>query len=123
MDHSFLNLNALDQRTSQYYEMLYARVSSTSGTQGVDGGSAVQFFQLSGLNMDVLREVWNLASVYKQPFLQKPEFFLYLKYVSLAQAGHFGNGAVSSYEQLKQFHHTLDLPRFQGVPLPAPPVQ
>jgi hypothetical protein len=46
--------------------MLWAKVLSQSPSQrGIDGPLAVQFFQLSGLSIDILREIWNLASVYK----------------------------------------------------------
>jgi hypothetical protein len=34
--------------------------------------------------MGVLREIWNLSSVFKQTYLIKIEFFLSLKYVALA---------------------------------------
>ena len=32
----------------------------------------------------VLREIWQLASVFKMPFLTEFEFAVYLKYVALA---------------------------------------
>ena len=99
MDYSFLNLNNLDQRTSQYFDSLFSQFSDNR----IDGARAVQFFKLSGLEMDVLREIWNLSSVYKQPFLVKLEFFLYLKYVSLAQYGYFDakKGGVYCYNMLR----------------------
>ena len=62
-----------------------------SATQRVEGGLAVQFFGLSGLHIDVLRQIWNLASVQRQPFLTQYEFYLYLKYISLAQANSLGD--------------------------------
>ena len=104
MDYTFLNLNTsnfgLDASTLQYYEMLFERAQAMSGdsfSQKVQGAQAVQFFQLSGLDGPTLSSIWNLASVFKQPFLVKQEFFLYLKYVALAQQGHFvaGNPLIS----------------------------
>ena len=49
----------------------------------------------------MLRQIWNLASVQKQPFLSENEFYLYLKYVSLAQANQLGD---NPYQQLRKFH-------------------
>lgn len=118
MDLSFLNLGQLDPQTSQYFELLFAMASQQQPC--VSGQQAAQFFQLSGLPTEVLRQIWNLSSVYKQPFLSKLEFYLGLKYVSLAQAGQFGNpSGADAYGNLRQMHSLLGLPRFQGVQVPG----
>ena len=101
MDYSFLNLANLDQITRQYYDMLYQKVCRLGPSQKAEGASAVQFFQLSGLNLQTLREIWNLSSVYKQSFLNQMEFYLYLKYISLAQANQLSG---NPYLMLKQVH-------------------
>ena len=86
----------------------------------VSGQQAAQFFQLSGLPTEILRQTWNLSSVYKQPFLSKLEFYLSLKYVALAQAGQFGDASGrDAYKNLRQVHQLLGLPRFQGVTAPG----
>lgn len=82
MDLSFLNLGQLDPQSSQYYDLLFAMAGQNQAS--VSGQQAAQFFQLSGLPTEILRQTWNLSSVYKQPFLSKLEFYLSLKYVALA---------------------------------------
>ena len=63
--------------------------------------------------MGILREIWNLSSVYKQTYLIKLEFFLYLKYVALAQKGYFDpKGGLNCYQMLRQYNQVLDLPKF-----------
>ena len=65
MDYAFLNLGNSDPITRQYYDMLYQKICMSSPSGQCEGGLAVQFFQLSGIGLPVLREIWNLSSVYK----------------------------------------------------------
>ncbi len=89
MDYKFLQLNALDPTTKQYYELLHSKILQASPSGKIEGASAVQFLQLSGIDLRTLKEIWSLSSVFKQPHLQQLEFFLALKYISLAQKGLF----------------------------------
>jgi len=69
MDYTFLNLNGpnfgQDQITAQYFDMLYLKVAGLSPTQRVEGTNAVGFLQLSGLDLNMLSQIWNLSSVFK----------------------------------------------------------
>jgi len=54
-----------------------------------------------------------LSSVNGQPFLSKEEFFIYIKYIGLAQSG-YG----ITYESFKSNFAKAGVPRFEGI---APP--
>ena len=82
----------------------------------IAGQAAVQFFARSGLDMAVLRQVWDLADVHKRHILGPAEFHIACRLIALAQQGH----PVSQERLLALASTTIPLPRFQGISLPPP---
>eukprot|EP00347_Sterkiella_histriomuscorum_P015774 403355731 len=81
----------------------------------VEGIKAVNFFKLTNVSQQILREIWNLSSVFRTPHLCKEEFYIYMKYLALAQHGYS-----TSYESLVTNCSKVDGPRFTGIPMPPP---
>lgn len=88
--YAFLNYSDYDKL---YFEYLFT-LCQDGGR--IPGKKVVEFFLLSSVQMvpsinnllqPILREIWNFASVHKEPFLIKEEFFIALKFVALAEAG------------------------------------
>ena len=72
----------------------------------------------------MLRQIWSLASVYKNKSLCKDEFLIFTAYVMYIQGG--GSASSMSFNSLTAFFNKptgqINLPRFQGIDLPkAPP--
>jgi hypothetical protein len=51
------------------------------------GRAAVQFFSRSALPKDVLRSVWEIADAAKQSVLGRPEFYVAMRLIAMAQHG------------------------------------
>lgn len=91
-----------------FYNYLFHLVG---GGHALGGGAVVDFLRRSGLSVEILREVWDIASVRKLPELNEFEFFLCLKFVAIVQAG---------YEPIRQYVNlNVPLPRFAGVEVPT----
>ena len=72
------------QEEIEYYQKLI-EIATQNSTMKIEGLYAVQFFQKSGLQIDVLSIIWELSSVMKQSYLSPPEFIIYCKYIAMHQ--------------------------------------
>lgn len=61
------------------------------GSGTIEAMAAAKFLKKSGLSDVVLSRVWDLSDPNGKGFLDKPGFFVALKLVALAQAGHVYN--------------------------------
>jgi epidermal growth factor receptor substrate 15 len=58
-----------------------------SGNNKVGGKEGVAFFKRSGLEKDVLRNIWLLAAKTSNEYLMRDEFYLALRLIAYAQNG------------------------------------
>jgi hypothetical protein len=68
----------------------------------------VEFFKKSGLPVDRLKEIWNLASPNGESYLDRERFYVAVRLIALAQAGK--NMNLEAIEQNVE----VDLPQFSG---------
>ncbi|KAM7264778.1 hypothetical protein ACFE04_002461 [Oxalis oulophora] len=72
-------------------EMIYTEwfnLADSDGDGRITGNDATNFFALSNLSRQQLKQVWAVADSKRQGFLGYPEFITAMQLVSLAQAGH-----------------------------------
>ncbi|CDW90131.1 UNKNOWN [Stylonychia lemnae] len=84
----------------------------------IEGKKAVDIFKLANVSQTILREIWNLSSVHKTPHLAKDEFFIFMRYLALAQQGYS-----VTIESMRMNNQKVDGPRFQGIQMPPPLLQ
>ncbi|TNV82753.1 hypothetical protein FGO68_gene15469 [Halteria grandinella] len=86
-----------------------------SGNNKVGGKEGVGFFKRSGLEKDVLRNIWLLAAKTSNEYLMRDEFYLALRLIAYAQNG------IQPTEESIRFNLEAPLPKFDPVPLALPP--
>ena len=96
---------------AEYFEALW-QVADSLKQGKLQGGAAVQFFQLSGLQKTVLRAVWNIADAKQQHFLTRREFTVAMRLIAMAQSGL----TITASEFTRLGNTPLPLPRFTGLP-------
>ncbi|KAL9920789.1 epidermal growth factor receptor pathway substrate 15 isoform 1-T1 [Glossina fuscipes fuscipes] len=84
-----LDFAKLCGKHSAIYEAYYKQMDPKG--VGIEAMAAAKFLKKSGLSDVVLSRVWDLSDPNGKGFLDKPGFFIALKLVSLAQAGHVYN--------------------------------
>jgi hypothetical protein len=73
-----------DPTERKVYEQLW-HAADTDGNGSIGGHKAVVFLKKSGLEVDVLREIWSLSTT--SAAINQPEFFTALRYITLVQSG------------------------------------
>ena len=68
------------------YNSLLAQADSES-TGKIEGRQAVEFFKKSGLPVEVLKKVWELATPNSESFLDRERFYISMRLIALAQEG------------------------------------
>jgi hypothetical protein len=68
------------------YNSLLAQADSES-TGRIEGRQAVEFFKKSGLPVEVLKKVWELATPNGESFLDRERFYVSMRLIALAQEG------------------------------------
>ena len=130
--YSFLNFSDYEKN---YYDSLYD--ICRQGGQ-VEGKKAVDFFKLSNLS-PVSYIIYYVCSLFwgrfgttqvfsREPFWQKRSFrYIWNSHLWLSQVILFQIMVILGYsitiESLRSNHQKVELPRFQGIPVPPPPIQ
>jgi Cytoskeletal-regulatory complex EF hand len=99
-----------EQIEQKYYNKVFSKTDNGSGK--IEGRQAVALFKTSGLPIQVLKQIWTLATPNQEDHLDKNRFFVALKLIALAQ----DNKSVS----IQFLHEKTNLPRFEGIELPQP---
>ncbi|XP_059226349.1 epidermal growth factor receptor substrate 15-like 1 isoform X3 [Stomoxys calcitrans] len=102
------------------YEAYYKQMDP-KGTGTIEAMAAAKFLKKSGLSDVVLSRVWDLSDPNGKGFLDKPGFFVALKLVSLAQAGHVYN-MNNIYMDTEKPPKVGDIPKIMPPRVPAAPV-
>ena len=92
-----------------FYEKLF---NDNKHSQFIQGGEVFNLFIKSGLNKNILKQIWELASKRKKPNLSKEEFSAACRYISLAQNGYGIN------EDNFYYKENLPLAKFEGIEPP-----
>lgn len=93
----------------KYYNTVFTK-TDISGIGKVEGKQAVMLFRTSGVAVQTLKQIWDLATPNKEDFLDKKRFFVALKLIALAQEG--------KPVAIQLLHEKTGLPRFDGIDLP-----
>ncbi|OMJ79837.1 hypothetical protein SteCoe_20033 [Stentor coeruleus] len=93
----------------KYYNAVFTK-TDISGSGKVEGKQAVMLFRTSGVSVQTLKQIWDLATPNKEDFLDKKRFFVALKLIALAQEG--------KPVAIQLLHEKTGLPRFEGIDLP-----
>lgn len=96
----------------KYYNHVYQKTDSSSSGK-IEGRQAVALFRTSGVAVQTLKTIWELATPNKEDYLDKNRFFIALKLIALAQEGRPVN--------LQMLHEKVGLPKFEGIELPELP--
>ena len=91
-----------------YYDQLFM-FADTNKNGKISGSEAVTFLMTSGVGQGILKEIWNIADASRSSFLDKQEFYVASRLISLAQNQVLPNVANLAASQTAQ----LPLPRFQ----------
>ncbi|XP_058976440.1 epidermal growth factor receptor substrate 15-like 1 isoform X3 [Musca domestica] len=102
------------------YEAYYKQMDP-KGTGTIEAMAAAKFLKKSGLSDVVLSRVWDLSDPNGKGYLDKPGFFVALKLVSLAQAGHVYN-MNNIYMDTEKPPKVGDLPKIMPPRVPPSPV-
>ena len=97
----------LSNKEKGLYSNLFSRADS-EGSNKVEGRTAVEFFKKSGLPVDRLKEIWNLAAPSGESYLDRERFYVAVRLIALAQAG-----KSMTLEAIEQ-NVEVDLPQFSG---------
>lgn len=73
----------LTDKEKGYYSNLLMQ-ADPSGNNKVGGAEGVSFFRRSGLNKDVLKNIWLLAAKTSNEYLMRDEFYLALRLIAYA---------------------------------------
>ncbi|OMJ95831.1 hypothetical protein SteCoe_730 [Stentor coeruleus] len=93
----------------KYYNTVFTK-TDISGLGKIEGKQAVMLFRTSGVSVQTLKQIWDLATPNKEDFLDKKRFFVALKLIALAQEG--------KPVAIQLLHEKTGLPRFDGIDLP-----
>ncbi|XP_073848890.1 epidermal growth factor receptor pathway substrate 15 isoform X7 [Musca autumnalis] len=102
------------------YEAYYKQMDP-KGTGTIEAMAAAKFLKKSGLSDVVLSRVWDLSDPNGKGYLDKPGFFVALKLVSLAQAGHVYN-MNNIYMDTEKPPKVGDIPKIMPPRVPPSPV-
>jgi hypothetical protein len=106
----------LSNEERQYYDSLF-QSADTKNSGSLAGQAAVAFFTKSGLDINVLKQVWEIADSAKQNFLTRSEFYCAMRLIAMAQNS--PGIPLSKEALLVEGSNPLPLPRFLGIPLPS----
>jgi len=96
-----------------YYDGLFS-LADDGNTGSIAGKAAVNFFSRSGLDFSILKQVWDVADWKKQHFLRREDFYVSMRLIAMAQAGH-----QLSRDNLRQMgSQMLPMAKFQNTPAP-----
>ena len=101
-----------EQLEQKYYTSLFSR-TDVSGTGKIEGIQAVTLFRKSGISVQILKQIWTLATPNQEDHLDKNRFFVALKLIALAQDG--------KPLSMQLLHEKTSLPAFEGIEIPKPP--
>ena len=105
------------ERPEESYKADMLFRTATNGSFVLSGAHAFGFFTKSSLPNQALGAIWDLVNLTNAPHLDRRMFYLFCKYVQLAQSGF-----PLTYDSLKlNFARLPATPYFQGVPDPDPP--
>lgn len=76
----------LANREHGMFKSLMSQVDP-SGSERIEGGDAVPFLKKSGLDQQLLKQIWDIATPNGESFLDRQRFYIVLRLVALAQAG------------------------------------
>lgn len=94
----------------KYYTSIFAK-TDLAGTGKIEGKQAVTLFRTSGVPIQILKQIWSLATPNQEDHLDKNRFFVALKLIALAQEG--------KPVSIQLLHEKIALPRFEGIDLPV----
>lgn len=92
-----------------FYEYLF-NTNKTKGNEFINGGEVVSLFLKAKLQKEILKQIWDVASLRKDKTLNKEEFFLACRNVALAQIGRPLSSILSN-----DINNNIPLPIFEGV--------
>ena len=92
------------------------KIVNPSGSLELSGGDAVPFFQKSGIDNGILRQIWSLSTPGATMNLQ--QFYTALRFISMVQNGEI---PISKERLATSKSATFSLPKFAGVQIPVPP--
>lgn len=97
-----------------YYDQLFV-IADIMKAGAIAGQAAVAFFSRSGLDTGILKQVWDVADCKQKYQLEKEDFYVAMRLIAMAQAGH----QQLNRESLRHMGSQLmPIARFQGVPPP-----
>merc|ERR1711871_248006 len=84
-----------------YFDQLFAKADANRSGQ-LSGSIAVGFLMTSGLQKEVLKEIWNIADCNQLSLLRPQDFYIAMRLISMAQ-----NGMTVSKEGLWRLGNTV----------------
>jgi hypothetical protein len=100
----------LSERESAYYQNLFS-LADVEGHGIVGGDGAFNCFTKSGLDLGVLKQVWDIADYNQAGSIGFDAFSAALRLIGHAQAGQMVSPDAV-------YHEPTQLPQFEGIPLP-----
>jgi hypothetical protein len=73
----------LSGREHGMYKSLMTQVDP-SGRERIEGGDAVAFLKKSGVDVGVLKQIWDIATPNGEPFLDRQAFYIVLRLIAYA---------------------------------------
>ena len=92
-----------------FYEYLF-NTNKTKGNEFINGGEVVSLFLKAKLQKEILKQIWDVASLRKDKTLNKEEFFLACRNVALAQIGRPLSNILAN-----NINNNIPLPIFEGI--------
>jgi hypothetical protein len=97
-----------------HYEGLWAAAGGNVKGE-LQGVAAVPFFRKSGVDMNVLKQVWSFCT--PTATMNQPQFYNALRYICMFQNGDL---PIAKDRLAKSASLDLGLPKFEGVSISAP---
>ena len=95
---------------SLFYTYLLNENGFNSINDSIGGNNVVNLFLKSKLDKGILKKIWDLSSVRKEPDLNKLEFFCACRYVALAQ-----RGEELTHKNAVSLNYKDVMPKFEGI--------
>jgi len=97
------------------YDQLWA-AANPSGGESLAGAQAVPFFQKSGVDNGILRQIWGLST--STSTMTKTQFYTAIRYITMVQ-----NGEIPISKERLQASSSVNFPppKFNGIKINVPP--
>eukprot|EP01038_Epipyxis_sp_PR26KG_P009772 gene9772-13145_t len=112
MEQTYLPQN---QQEKAYFDSLWLQ-SAGEGAVELAGRTAVTFFQQSGVDIGILKQIWSLST--PSASMNISQFYTALRFITMYQNGEI---PLTKDRLLQTVAVNLGLPKFNGIPLPTAP--